>query len=500
MQPELLIDGYKLAHRAQYPTGTTKVYSNWTPRDSRIHGVRKVVNFGTQYFLQKYLKEGFGQWFFGADIDRICERHQRRVDGYLGPNNVGVDHLRALHSLGYLPLEFRALPEGLEVPLRVPMLTVENTHPDFFWLTNYIESLMSCVLWLPSTSATLALRLRRLMDAAALRTGSPLDFVQWQGHDFSFRGMGGPDAAAISGAGHLLAFSGTDTLPALDLIEQYYGELPAEYLVGGSVPATEHSVMSAGGELSELETFARLLDIYPSGVVAVVSDTWDLWNVLTNILPQLKTRIMERSGKLVIRPDSGNPAEILCGEPGASGPRGRGVIGLLWDVFGGTVTSTGHKLLDSHIGAIYGDAINYDRADEITSRLAAQGFASASVVFGVGSYTYQYNTRDTFGFAMKATWAEVNGVGRDLFKKPITDSGVKPSAKGRLAVLQTAIGELYLVNQATAAQECDSLLKPVFRDGKFLRHESFDVIRERCLSQTEISATLDDARTDEDGR
>lgn len=483
MQPELLIDGYKLAHRQQYPVGTTRVYSNWTPRESRIPGVKKVVNFGLQYFLQKYMNEGFGAWFFGADIDEICARYARRVDGYLGPNDVGTDHLRALHSLGYIPLEFRALPEGTEVPLRVPMLTVENTHPDFFWLTNYIETLMSCVLWVPSTSATLALRLRRLLSAAASTTGSAQDFVQWQGHDFSFRGMGGPDAAAISGAGHLLAFSGTDTLPAIDLIEHYYGPLPSGYLIGGSVPATEHSVMCAGGELSELETFERLLDVYPSGVVSVVSDTWDLWNVLTNILPQLKARIMSRPGKLVIRPDSGNPADILCGEPGATGARGRGVIELLWDVFGGTLSETGHKVLDSHIGAIYGDAINYERASEITSRLAEKGFASSNVVFGIGSYTYQFNTRDTFGFAMKATWAEVDGVGRDLFKSPVTDSGVKPSAKGRLSVIRGASGELCLLNQATPVQEAQSLLRPVWRNGKFLQRETFDAIRERCLSQ-----------------
>ena len=201
--------------------------------------------------------------------------------------------------------------------------------------------------------------------------------------------MSGPEAASLSGAGHLLYFTGTDTVPAIDLIEDYYG-VPEGYLIGGSVAATEHSVMCAGGEMGELETFSRLLDLYPSGIVSVVSDTWDLWQVLTVILPQLKDRIMARNGKLVIRPDSGNPADILCGDPDApaGSPASKGVVQLLWDIFGGTETSTGHRLLDTHIGSIYGDAITRERAHEITYRLAKNGFASANVVFGIGSYTY----------------------------------------------------------------------------------------------------------------
>jgi nicotinamide phosphoribosyltransferase len=323
--------------------------------------------------------------------------------------------------------------------------------------------------------------MRRALDAAALATGSPTEAVQWQGHDFSFRGMPGPEAAALSGAAHLLSFTGTDTLPALDLIERYYGPVPADYLLGCSVPATEHSVMCAGGELGELETFERLLDIYPAGIVSVVSDTWDLWRVLTKILPKLRERIMAREGKLVIRPDSGDPADIVCGDPSApaGSPARRGVIDLLWEVFGGTTTSTGHRLLDQHIGCIYGDSITLDRMREITGRLAANRFASANMVFGVGSYSYQYVTRDTFGFAMKATWCEVNGQGRDIFKKPSTGNGMKNSARGRLAVSSDASGALKLTNQATAEQEASSLLRPVWRNGTFLARDTFAEIRAR---------------------
>lgn len=479
MNPATLIDGYKFAHRAQYPQGTTRVYSNLTPRESRIPGVTHVTFFGLQYFLARYLGQAFGA-FFSAPVDEVCEKYQARIDGYLGPNNVGTDHIRALHELQYIPLEFRALPEGTSVPLRVPMLTVENTHPEFAWLTNYIETLLSSVLWLPCTSATNARRMRKQLDAAAKRTGSAAEFVPWQGHDFSFRGMCGPEAAALSGAGHLLSFTGSDTLPAIDLIEDYYG--PAGF-IAGSVPATEHSVMCAGGQLGEYETFERLLNIYPAGIVSVVSDTWDLWHVLTNILPQLRDRIMARDGKLVIRPDSGDPVDIVCGDSAApaGSPAAKGVIELLYEVFGGTITATGHKLLDSHIGCIYGDSITHERMSDILSRLAAKGFASGNMVFGVGSYTYQYVTRDTFGFAMKATWVEVDGVGRNIFKKPATGNGMKNSAKGRLAVLRDVSGELTLINQATAVQEASSELRPVWCNSEWLVKDNFADIRARMI-------------------
>lgn len=480
MNAATLIDVYKFGHRQQYPRNTRRVQGNFTPRESRVPGVKHVTFFGLQHFLDKWLGQEWGA-FFSAPVDEVCAKYERRVNGCLGPNGVGSDHIRALHKLQYLPLEFRALPEGTHVPLRVPMLTVENTHDDFFWLTNYIETLMSCELWMPCTSATNARNMRKLLDLWAKNTGSPAEFVNWQGHDFSFRGMPGVEAASLSGAGHLLFFTGTDTVPALDLIEDYYG-VPENYLLGGSVPATEHSVMCAGGELSELETFDRLLELYPEGIVSVVSDTWDLWNVLTVILPQLKDKIMARNGKLVIRPDSGVPEDIICGDPAApeGSPARKGVIELLWDLFGGTTTSTGHRLLDSHIGCIYGDAITVERADTICMRLAVKGFASANMVFGIGSFTYQYVTRDTFGFAMKATWCDVDGEGRDLFKSPKTGNGVKTSARGRLAVHRDAAGELFLTNQATPEQEAKSELRPVWRDGSFLVRETYDVIRNRA--------------------
>lgn len=484
--PETAHDGYKLDHRSQYPVGTQRVYSNWTPRGSRVEGQDKVVFFGLQYFLQRHLMNDMNNNFFNLAKERVLDRFQRRVDGYLGPNNVGTDHIADLHDLGYVPLQFCAVPEGTLVPLRVPMFTVENTLDDFFWVTNVWETLLSTSIWHPCTSATTAYRLRRLLNLHASATGTPKEFVDWQGHDFSMRGLPGIDAAAASGAAHLLSFLGTDTIPALDWIEQYYWDHdvePDDYQIGGSVAATEHSVMCAGGHETELETFDRLItEVYPGGIVSIVSDTWNLWDVCTEILPKLKDKIMARDGKVVIRPDSGDPADILCGNPDAryGSPENKGVIQLLWEVFGGTRNAAGFKELDPHIGAIYGDSITFDRAHDILTRMRKMGFASGNVVFGVGSYTYQLVTRDTYGFAMKATWAKVNGEERDLFKKPVTDDGEKFSATGRLAVLPYGgpDGPLHVIEQADGLLEASSLLRPVWEDGQFIQRTSISQIRQ----------------------
>ncbi|WP_040704667.1 nicotinate phosphoribosyltransferase [Nocardia takedensis] len=484
--PLFLTDAYKLDHRRQYPPGTTRVYSNLTHRASRVDGVEHVVHFGLQAFLRDVLEDSFAA-FFAADVDRVCAEYERRVTSILGPNHIGSDHIRALHALGYLPLSIRSLPEGTLVPLRVPVLTVENTHPEFFWLTNYLETALSAAIWQPSTSATTAWRMRRLLTARAADTGADPAAVEFQAHDFSFRGMPGIEAAAASGAAHLLSFSGSDSLVAADWIDYFYPDEPGarpEPLLA-SVAATEHSVMCAGTKESEDDTYRRLLGLYPSGIVSVVSDTFDLWRVLTETLPALRDRITARDGTLVIRPDSGDPETILCGTDADDSPAGLGVVRLLWETFGGEVNEAGYRVLDPHVGVIYGDSITYARAEAITARLARMGFASTTVVFGMGSYSYQYVTRDTFSSAVKATYVEVDGVGRDIHKDPVTDSGTKRSAKGRLAVLPDAEGNLIAHEQATPAQEDASALVEVWRDGKCLRPVGFAEIRARVRAQAD---------------
>jgi nicotinamide phosphoribosyltransferase len=271
-------------------------------------------------------------------------------------------------------------------------------------------------------------------------------------------------------------------LPTLYGARKYYGE---EGFVGGSVNATEHSVMCAGSKDDEVGTFRRLLETYPTGILSVVSDTWDLWKVCTEHVVTLKEEILARDGKLVIRPDSGDPVDIICGtrdeidRDWQGTPEQKGVIELLWDVFGGTVNEQGYKVLDSHIGAIYGDSITIDRAHKICDRLEAKGFASTNIVLGVGSFTYQFNTRDTFGFAMKATYVEVNGEAREIFKDPITDDGTKKSATGLLAVSRDAFGNIALNDKVGWDLESLGLLKPIYVDGVFGEQTTLTEIRNR---------------------
>ena len=480
MNPLLYTDGYKLDHRRQYPDKTTLVYANWTPRKSRIEGIDKVVFFGLQYFIKRFILDDFENNFFKKPKAEVIAKYERRINNYLGPNSVGIKHIEDLHDLGYIPMVIKALPEGVSVPIRVPMFTLYNSNPEFFWLSNYFETLISTTVWMPCNSATIGKTYRDILDKYAQETSSVPEFVDWQGHDFSMRGMAGLEAAQMSAAAHLLSFSGSDTIPAIDFLEQYYNANSDTELVGGGVAATEHSVMCMGTNEGEVDTFKRLITkVYPNGIVSIVSDTWDLWKVLTEYLPQLKEEVLARDGKVVIRPDSGDPADIICGNPnGKSAAEKKGVVELLWDIFGGSTNAKGYKELDSHIGAIYGDSITLGRAGNICDRLKEKGFASTNVVLGIGSFTYQYNTRDTFGFAMKATYGEVDGEGREIFKDPITDDGTKKSAKG-LIKIELVDGEYTLKDQVTWEEEKTGELREIFRDGKLLVDDSLAQIRER---------------------
>ena len=490
MSPILLKDGYKVGHKFQYPEGTSLVYSNLTPRKSRNPEIKEIVFFGLQYFIKEYLIQQFEEGFFNRPKEEALSAYARRMDNYLGKGAVTYDHIAALHDLGYLPLEIKALPEGSLVPLRIPVFTIKNTLPQFFWLTNMLETLMSAVTWKPCTSATTAFQyLKTFLRYAAETVGEDQSFVPWQGHDFSFRGMSGVEDAVMSGAGHLLSFAGTDTIPAIDFLEEYYQADCERELIGGSVPATEHSVMCMGTQDDEIGTFERLItQVYPAGVVSIVSDTWDFWQVITDMLPRLKDKILAREGKVVIRPDSGDPVKIIVGDEDAipGSPEYKGAIVSMWEIFGGTITDKGYKLLDSHIGLIYGDSITVERQHAILEGLKKKGFASYNVVLGIGSYTYEYVTRDTFGFAMKATYGEVNGEGRAIFKDPKTDDGTKKSAKGLMQIYRNEdTGVLELKDECTWEEEAKGELKTVFKDGKLTKEYSLDEIRNRIKEQVD---------------
>lgn len=515
----LLLDSYKSSHRKQYSPNTEVVYSTWTPRKSRESDINKVVVFGIQAFIQDYLVELFNQTFFYRKKEDVIPVIKEIMQNYTGDSD--TSHWEALHDLGYLPLEIRALPEGTLCPIRVPMATIENTKPEFYWLTNFIETIFSTEVWKPMTSATIALQYRKILDSYAEKTCDNNDHVDYQGHDFSLRGMAGIDAGLSSGAGHLVSFKGSDTIPAVFWIEKYYQTKNINGSVATSIPATEHSV--AETNIIELEEqfknsedprleaerayLGRLLnDVYPSGFFSYVSDTYNLWDVCTKVLPSHKDKIMSRDGRVVVRPDSGDPVDILCGYNtktffddyrGIDKPVrlrdesdtpyyneiNKGVIELLWETFGGTVNSKGYKVLDSHIGCLYGDAITLERAQEICERLEKKGFASSNVVLGIGSYTYNMNTRDTFGFALKTTYGVVNGKELLLYKDPITDDGTKKSQKGRVIVLRdengdlTYIDNLYKSEWEKRVNNGEDELRTVFKDGKVMNTQSFDMVR-----------------------
>jgi nicotinamide phosphoribosyltransferase len=288
--------------------------------------------------------------------------------------------------------------------------------------------------------------------------------------------MSGVEAACLSGAAHLLSFTGTDTIPAIDFLEEYYNADSDLELIGGSVPATEHSVCSLGTQEGEFNTFQRLItEIYPAGIVSLVSDTWDFWKVVTEYLPTLKGEIMARDGRVVCRPDSGDPVKIVTGDDSApaGSPEQRGAVECLWNTFGGTYTK-GYRRLDSHIGLIYGDSITIERQEQILGRLQKKGFSSDNVVLGIGSFSYQHVTRDTFGFAVKATYGEVNGEPREIYKTPKTDGGEKHSARGLLRV-QDGV----LIDRVSWDEEEGGDLEDVFVDSRLMRDESLFDIRQR---------------------
>lgn len=805
MNPLLATDSYKLGHHLMYPKGTTLVYSNFTPRSNKHapEGIDEVVSFGQQMVVKK-IHEMFDEHFFSKPKDEVVRELKREFSAHLF-SDYDTFHIEALHDLGYLPIHIKAIEEGSLVPMGIPVLTIKNTHPEFYWITNYLETLLSNLMWKPITSATIAKRYKDLLVKWAEKTDKDnVGFVDFQGHDFSMRGLDSIDATISSGLGHAASFKGSDSLPTIHGARKYYNEKGD---VVHSVNATEHSVMSAGTKDDEIGTFRHLLSQFPTGILSVVSDTWDLWKVITEYLPLLKDEIMSRDGKCVVRPDcysddtsvltnngwklftdlnphvdlvaqvldngtytfvkplkyvneyyegemisykdhygkidllvtpnhrmiydngsgnfreqeakncgfyhgknirrsalannnglqlspieslkiafqadgsyttsgnkirfsfskqrkierlegilkdcnyeykiyslkdgrfefninadaslftknfswvnfeslcsnwcqefieelsywdatrrhdkrfkfdttnksvvdvveliaisagygvlvkkrednrkdifsdvftahimlnntlggqsikkevtnykggivcvqvpsgrlmvkrnggqvvcgnSGNPVDIICGYLNISDggiqkfrkvypkspyfdseitelPEWKGVIELLWEIFGGTVNEQGYKVLDPHIGAIYGDSITIDRAEEICKRLEEKGFASTNIVLGIGSFTYQFNTRDTFGFAMKATYCEVNGEPREIFKDPVTDSGEKKSAKGLLRVVKEQ-GKYVLEQSVSPEKELTGELRTIYKDGIFYSKTTLTKIREK---------------------
>ena len=485
INPLLLTDFYKTIHHMCYAEDMTKLVSYWTPRMSRKENMNKVVMFGLQPFLKKYLIEYFNDNFFNRDKEEVVYEYKRIISRAMGNIAADTKHIEALHDLGYLPIQIKAVEEGLRVNIKTPMIEITNTHPNFAWLVNYLETFMSCNIWQPMTSATIAYRYREIIDKYFELSVENGDVRKACG-DFSMRGFSSIESAEISSAAHLLSFDGTATIPSIAFLEKYYNCNVEKEVVGLGTPSTEHSVMCSYGQ-DEYKAYKRLItEVFPSGILSIVSDTYDYWNVITTILPKLKKEILNRNGKIVIRGDSGDPVKIICGDKDAQKDSNeyKGTVELLWDIFGGEINSKGYKVLNSKIGTIYGDSITVERCEEICKELIDKGFAANNCVFGIGSYTYQYNTRDTFGFALKATHAVIDDKEMFIFKDPKTDKdNFKKSQKGMCYVYKDGDDILYKDQLTIKEQENlkDNLLEVVFKDSKLIKDYSLKQIKNRLF-------------------
>lgn len=503
--PALLTDGYKFCHKDQYPEGLEWTYETWTPRKSRIDGITHAVFFG----LQGALATLYWKWqkgFFERPLEMVMEEIKESLNGTFSitnpemVKNYDYSHFETLHKLGYLPIKVKALKEGTFVPIGVPMFTIENTLPEFFWLTGYLETPISCLIWQPMTDATVADQYKRILTHYAELTGcNQQNHVFNQGGDFSMRGMGSPEASYRSTPGHLLSFGGSATIPARNYLMSYYNAKPN---VISYAPSTEHSVMESYGNHEKEAILTLITKVYPSGVVTIVADTYNLWKFVDYVLTdsEVKEAILKRDGKVNIRPDSGDPVKIVCGDskikkedlyeplkPFTETIK-KGLIQRLYEIFGGIKNKKGFLELDSHIGCVYGDSITPERAKAICKGLMEKGFVSVSCSLGIGSYTYQYMTRDTLGFALKATAEIINGEFKAIYKNPATDfDKFKKSQKGLVAVIFEN-GEYKLIDNLTPEtlkNIKENQLEEVFIEGEFIRTQTFEEIRERVASESE---------------
>lgn len=565
MNPILATDSYKLSHKEFQKEGVIQIYSNFTPRfnhhflSSYPDADNKVVWFGLQATLKQVFVEYWQKNFFDKSKTEVIEEAKSILEPYIGMTD--LSHFEELHDLGYLPLHVKALTEGSLIDIGVPLFTITNTHPNFAWLTNFLESFLTTQLWKSVVVATIGRQFKILSDKFALETLGSIEGTEFQNHDFSFRGQSGIDSSAAVGAAFLLSSKGTDNVSALQFIQKYYNTDITKYPVAHSVKASEHSVASLGVHTSltkgtlldkEEEYLSYILDKMPLGIISYVSDTYDYYGVLKSVVPNLKEKILARDGKLVLRPDSSDPTTVIAGieiqdyshienfniasemavanqelkhsefNPKASSKNKdyelvfaykgsyfrtvykvnyktsgylshltkvsvvktelsveeKGTVEHLWDIFGGTVSDQGYKVLDSHIGVIYGDSITYQRAKEILTRLEEKGFASSNIVFGIGAFSISAMiSRDTLGMAFKATMAQLEDNSYlPIYKDPKTDTS-KKSAKGFLKVVQES-GVYSLEDNVSKEEETLGELKTVFKDGVLYDTLDFETIRD----------------------
>lgn len=468
----LLADAYKYSHYKLYVPGTTKIYSYLESRGGMFD---ETVFYGLQYFLKEYLQ---GQAFTKADVDE-AEETLNQVFGRPGVfKRENFDYILTQHG-GRLPVRIKAVPEGTVVTVKNILLSIENTDPKCFWLTNFLETLLMQV-WYPSTVATLSREIKKTVTHYFELTSDEeafgsIDFVL---NDFGFRGVSSVESGALGGSAHLINFMGSDTVYASTFARKYYH---AKKNYGMSVPATEHSIMTLLGAEGERKVFEHVLDAYPQGILSCVSDSYNIFNAVENLWgDELKEKIMQRNGTLVIRPDSGDPVKTLLK-----------VFEILFNKFGFTVNRKGYKVLPPQVRVIQGDGIDYESIGKIYEQLTAHGIAAQNLVLGMGGALLQKVNRDTQKFALKCAYAEVNGSGVNVKKSPVEmnefgeiTTSFKTSKSGRMKLVETETG-LQTLAEHEAGKD---LLETVLENGRITKESTFEEIRERAAIQNLINA------------
>ena len=482
----LFSDTYKHTHPRMYPRKEPykmrKLVSYLTARKNMSDAFPTMVFVGMQPFMIDYLIDGFNNQFFNRPLYEVEAEYKHYMDVQIGTANTEWSEIAALHRLGYLPIEIRAIPEGTIVNMGIPVVEMRNTHPDFAWVVQWIECILQVELWATCAYATVG---KAYHDLAARYYAETTDGVDpfMAMADFGMRGMSCIEDSIRTSASWLLSFNKTSTIPALPYIDQYYNADCAKNGIGRGAVSTEHSVMGANFAIDgdEITFVKRLLtELYQNTSFSMVSDTYDYWNMVNNIIPACKKEIMEHNGKLLIRPDSGDMVDISIR-----------TVEKLWEVFGGTINSKGYKELDSHIGLIYGDGCTLNRVHQIYDILKERGFAANNVVFGVGAFCFHalfdddnkmtVITRDTFGMAMKATFGEFGDKKLFIYKDPKTDDGnLKKSHKGCCMVTKNPDGSFTCVDEFDHwVDDEQTELKTVFKDGELTKFYDFMDIRRR---------------------
>ena len=487
--PLLLCDFYKTVHSEQYPKGVTKMVSYFTPRMSRLTNEDKLIMFGLQSFIKQYLIEYFNDNFFNKSKEEVISEYNRILSYTLGPGAYKDEKVGKLHDLGYLPLEIKAIAEGTRVPIKVPMIEISNTLPEYAWLVNTIETLLSCSLWHPMLSANVGYKYRQIVNKYYdISVDDSIPRARALG-DFSMRGQESLESAVRSSAAFCLSFLNTATVPTIPFLEKYYNcDCTKEPVAFGAI-STEHSVMCSNAAVDgdEITMIRRLLnEIYPNHSFSMVSDSYDYWYLVDRLLADCKSDILNHNGCFLVRGDSGDPVQVVT----------ETVFGL-WKLFGGSKNSKGFKVLDPHVKAIYGDSITPQRTEEIYKILIENGFACNNVSLGVGSFSMQCLeegdklnpfTRDTFGIAVKATYTEIDDKPYMIFKNPKTDTGnFKKSQMGLCRVFYKDNGEITYedgYDRNTFPYDKENILECVFKDGKLIKEYRLSEIRDRLHAET----------------